>query len=117
MAGEDQGSMSASLAKEDLNMCILVHVLGIFTNFIGPLVIWLVKKDSPAVSKHAAEVLNFEITLAIGFFCSFLLAFIIIGIFLIPLLMIWALVNPILGALAASKGEFRPYPLTLRLLK
>jgi uncharacterized Tic20 family protein len=82
------------------------------------LIIWLIKKDqSPVVAKHAVEVINFWITLAIAFFACFILVFIIIGIFLMPLVMIWALVNLILGALAASKGQFRPYPLTLRLLK
>lgn len=117
MVEQNLGSTAAHQESEDRNMCILAHVLGIFTHFLGPLIIWLVKKDSPEVSKHAAEVLNFEITMAIAFFCALILTFVIIGIFLFPVLMIWGVVNLILGAIAASKGEFRPYPLTLRLLK
>jgi hypothetical protein len=117
-AGAASGAASGAMSADDRNMCILVHVLGIFTQFVGPLIIWLIKKDqSPVVAKHAVEVINFWITLAIAFFACFILVFIIIGIFLMPLVMIWALVNLILGALAASKGQFRPYPLTLRLLK
>ena len=105
------------MTNDERNMCVLAHILGIFTHFVGPLVIWLLKKDeSPDVARHSLEVLNFEITLAIAFFGCVVLAFIAIGLFLIPLLMLWGVVNLVLGAVAASKGEFRPYPLTLRLL-
>jgi len=44
------------------------------------------------------------------------LALIVIGLILLPLLGLYALINLIMGAVAASKGEFRPYPFTLRLL-
>ncbi|MBN2241945.1 MAG: DUF4870 domain-containing protein [Acidobacteria bacterium] len=104
--------------QDERNMCILVHVLAIFTHFLGPLIIWLLKKDqSREVGRHAIEVLNFCITIAIaGIVCS-LLVFIIIGAILLPLLGLYALINLILGAVAASKNQFRPYPWTLRLLK
>ena len=106
------------MTQDEINMCVLVHILAIFTFFLGPLIIWLLKKDqSPEVGRHAIEVLNFSITIAIAGFVCFLLAFVIIGSILMPLLGLYTLINLILGAIAASKGELRPYPLTLRLFK
>jgi uncharacterized Tic20 family protein len=114
----EQVPSAGGATQDEKNMCVLVHILAIFTYFLGPLIIWLLKKDqSPEVEKHAIEVLNFSITIAIAGFICFLLAFVVIGLILLPLLGLYALVNLILGAIAASKGEFRPYPLTLRLLK
>ena len=114
----EQEPSGEEMTKDEKNLCILTHVLAIFTHFLGPLIIWLLKKDqSREVGRHAVEVLNFCITIAIaGFVCS-LLMFVIIGLILLPLLLLYALINLILGALAASKGQFRPYPLTIRLLK
>ena len=43
--------------------------------FIGPLVIWLVKKDAmPFVNDQGKEALNFNITVAIAFVVLFLLS-------------------------------------------
>ena len=53
---------------DDRNMATLAHVLSIFTWFVGPLVIWLVKKDtSPFAADQAKESLNFQITCLIGY--------------------------------------------------
>ena len=39
--------------KDDMNMAMLAHLLAIFTGFLGPLIIWLIKKeDSPYVDRH-----------------------------------------------------------------
>lgn len=114
----EQDPYGVGVTQDEKNMCILVHILAIFTHFLGPLVIWLLKKDqSPAVGRHAIEVLNFSITIAIAGFICFLLAFVIIGLILMPLLGLYALINLIMGAVSASRGEFRPYPFTLRLLQ
>ena len=114
----EQAPSGGRVTQDEINMCVLVHILAIFTYFLGPLIIWLLKKDqSPEVGRHAIEVLNFSITIAIAGFVCFLLAFVVIGAILLPLLGLYALINLILGAMAASKGEFRPYPFTLRLLK
>ncbi|NLV29685.1 MAG: DUF4870 domain-containing protein [Acidobacteria bacterium] len=112
-----QTESSGGMSQDDRNLCVLIHILAIFTYFVGPLVIWLLKKDqSREVARHGIEVLNFCITMTLaGVVCS-LLAFIVIGLILLPLLGLYALINLIMGAVAASKGEFRPYPFTLRLL-
>lgn len=104
--------------KDDCNMAMLAHLLGIFTGFVGALVLWLIKKDeSPFVAEEAREALNFQITIAIGFIASWILAFVLIGLILMPILIIVNLVFCIVAAVAASKGQHYRYPFAIRLVK
>lgn len=92
--------------------------------FIGPLIIWLVKKDTmPFVNDQGKEALNFNITVAIAFLALLLLSIMTfgIGLFLaIPLSVIigiaW-LVFTIIAAIKANEGVRYRYPFTLRLIK
>ena len=95
-----------------------------FGNLIGPLILWLIKKDTMAfASDQAKEALNFNITLLIIGVALFLLTLITfgIGIFItVPLgvlLGIAWLVLTIIGAMKANDGEAYRYPFTLRLVK
>ena len=48
--------------QEEQTMGMLSHLLGIFTGFLGPLIIWLIKKDeSKYIDEQAKEALNFQI--------------------------------------------------------
>lgn len=89
--------------------------------FVGPLVVYLVKKDDPFVRRHAAEALNFNISVMIYAIvlgiATFVLIFFIIGFALIPVLILLALTWLILVCLAAAKagqGQEYRYPLTIR---
>lgn len=95
----------------------LTNIIGI-PGFIGPLVIWLLKKEeSEKVGCAAKESLNFQITLLIaGLICS-LLVFIVIGIFGLIALAIVAIVFPILATVKTSNGETYQYPMTFRFIK
>ncbi len=92
--------------------------------FLGPLVIWLVKKDTmPFVDDQAKEALNFNITVAIIFLVLFLMTIFTLGIGIIitgPLFVVvgiaW-LVLTIIAAIKANEGVAYRYPLTLRLIK
>ncbi|WP_315818231.1 DUF4870 domain-containing protein [Paraflavitalea speifideaquila] len=86
--------------------------------FIAPLVIYLVKKDeSKFVAEHAKESLNFQISLFIyGIICAILI-FVIIGIFLIWALGIFATVLIIVATIRASEGKLYRYPFCIRLIK
>jgi uncharacterized Tic20 family protein len=104
--------------KDEQNMGLLMFILGIFTGFLGPLILWLVKKDdSRYINAQGKEILNWQITVVLAFICCFILAFVIIGFFLIPVVAITNLVFMIIGAVTASKGQFYRYPFALRLLK
>lgn len=95
-----------------------------FGNIIGPLVIWLVKKDEmPIVNEYGKESLNFQISMTIYMIAAGILAgilsFIVIGVFLFPLIAIIGLVDLVLVILAsvqANKGLAYHYPFTLRLI-
>jgi uncharacterized protein len=92
--------------------------------FIGPLVIWLVKKDTmPFVDDQAKEALNFNITVAIVFFALFVLTVITLGLgalISIPGFFVvgiaW-LVLTILASVKANEGVAYRYPFALRLIK
>jgi uncharacterized protein len=122
---ENQAEQNASIEKpareitnDDKNMAMLCHLLAIFTSFIGPLVIWLIKKDeSPFVNEQGKEALNFQITVIIAMCVSGLLTFVCIGALLIPVVGVVDLVFCIMATVKTSRGEAYRYPVSLRLLK
>jgi len=101
-------------------MALVAHILGIFTWFIGPLIIWMINKDDSSksfVTDQAQEALNFQITITIAMLISFVLMIVIIGGLLAPLVGILNLVFCIIAAVKANNGEAYRYPFTLRLIK
>jgi uncharacterized Tic20 family protein len=87
-------------------------------NILGPLVIWLMKKDTmPLVNEHGKEALNFQLTVSAVILACMALFFLILPIFLIPLVGLAALVLTIIGTIKASNGVLYRYPLTIRLIK
>ena len=89
-----------------------------FGNIIGPLLIWLVKRDEMSfVADQGKEALNFNISMTIYMLVSGVLIFVLIGIPLIIVLAIAWLVLSILAAVKANEGVVYRYPLTLRLVK
>jgi len=99
-----------------LALCGLVMPFG--GNILGPLVLWLVKKDTmPFVDDQGKESLNFQISVAIYGVGAALLSIIGIGIVLGVALAVFWLVMVIIATVAANKGERYRYPLTIRLLK
>ena len=92
--------------------------------FLGPLVIWLMKKETmPFVDDQAKEALNFNITVAIVFFVLFLLTLGTLGlgaILTVPLMIIvglaW-LVLTVIAAIKSNEGVRYRYPFAIRLVK
>ena len=102
-------------------MGMLAHILGAVASFLGPLIIWLIKKDeSPFVDDQGKEALNFQITIVIGYVASGILGLVpVIGcltVILIPALAVTSLIFGILGGLEANKGVAYRYPFALRLI-
>jgi uncharacterized Tic20 family protein len=109
----EQTTMSA----DERNMGMLCHLLGL-VGFLGPLIIWLLKKDQYAfVNSQGKESLNFQITLTICMMACWFLWFLIVPPMLIPLLWVLNLVFIIMGSVRASKGEPYTYPFAIRLVK
>jgi hypothetical protein len=104
--------------KDSNNMAMLCHLLGIFTWFIGALVIWLIKKDQDEfVDDQGKEALNWQITVVLAYVVGAMTA--CIGIGLVVMFAAWVLdlIFCIMGAVAASKGVKYRYPICIRLLK
>jgi hypothetical protein len=102
---------------DDRNIAVLTHILGFLTGWLAPLIIWLLKKDSsPYITDHSKEALNFQITMFIAWIVAGVLTFAVIGCVLMPILLVVDLVFCILAAMAASRGEFYRYPMTIRLI-
>ena len=111
-----EGVRAAS--QDEKSMAMLCHLLGFFTSFIGPLIIWLIKKDQSAyINEQGKEALNFQITIAIAAFAASLLMYVCIGFLALPLVLLANLILSIMACIAASKGEPYRYPLSLRLVK
>ncbi|MCA1058483.1 DUF4870 domain-containing protein [Rossellomorea aquimaris] len=104
--------------KDERMMAALIYILSFFTVFIGPLVIWLIKKDeSEFVDFHGKEYFNFLISYAVYGLVSSILMVVLIGFILAPLVGVLALVFTILGAVKAYEGEHYYIPTVFRLLK
>jgi uncharacterized protein len=91
-------------------------------NFLGPLIIYLVKKnEDPFVADQAREALNFNLSvflyLLVGGIAAVVLTLVLIGILLFPVLfaIVFAwIVLTIVAAVKANGGETYRYPATIR---
>ncbi|MDT0632121.1 DUF4870 domain-containing protein [Rubrivirga sp. S365] len=93
-------------------------VLPSFGQIVGPLVVWLVKRDSSAfVADQAKEALNFQITITLAFVAAGILAFVLIGIPMLVVLGLAWLVLTVVGGVRANEGVRYRYPLTVRFVK
>ena len=99
-------------------MGMLCHLLGIFTWFLGALIIWLLKKDEDSfVDDQGKEALNFQITVFIAYAVGSITSCIGIGFIVLAAAWILNIVFCILGTVAASKGTRYRYPVCIRLIK
>ena len=100
---------------EDTTWAVLAHLSFFAFGLIAPLVIYLVKKDeSPFTRHHAAEALNFHITVTIAAIVSAVLLLVLVGFVLLPVVLIGGAVLAIVAALAAGRREAYRYPLSIR---
>ena len=109
---------SGEISKDAKNIAMLSHLLGLFTCFVGPLIIWLLKKDDdPFIDRQGKEALNFQITVVIGLFAASVLSFACIGVFLFPVIGVLDLIFCIIASVHASKGQDYRYPISIRLVR
>jgi len=88
-----------------------------FGGLILPILIWQLKKeDMPELDIHGKVVANWIISETIYTIVSIVLAFVVVGIFLLIPLSIIAIVFPIMGAVKANEGQIWKYPLSISFL-
>ncbi len=103
-------------------LCHLSALLGFigvpFGHVLGPLVVWLLKKDEyPFADDQGREALNFQLSVLVYTLASLFLICLCVGIALLVFLQLFDLVMIVVAAVKASNGERFRYPLTLRFLK
>ena len=107
--------------RQGAMLCHLAAFLGFvfpFGSVVGPLILWQMKKEvDPFIDDQGKEALNFQITVAIAWIACIVLAFAVIGFFLMVALAIATVVLTIIGSIKANKGIVYRYPLTWRLIK
>ena len=111
------------IVQEEKTWGMLAHLTSLsgliipFGSLLGPLVVWLVKKDTmPFVADQGKEALNFNITVAIAAIVSGILTLVLIGFLLLAVVAVGWLVLTILATIGANKGVAYRYPFTLRLI-
>jgi uncharacterized protein len=122
---EGSATRQAAMTSEERNWGMLCHLLalsGFLTMglgfIVGPLVIWLLKKDQYAfVIDQGKESLNFQITVLTCSIACMVLYVIGIGFLLTIGLVVANLVLIIIASIHASKGERYRYPFAIRLIK
>ena len=113
-----------STDKQERNWAMFCHLAALsgylipFGFIIGPLVIWLLKKEEyPLVDDQGKEAINFQITMTICFIVSALLVLVLIGILLLLALAIFNIIMIIVATIKANDGVRYRYPFAIRLIK
>jgi len=107
------------LTDSDRNYSIAIHLaplagFAFFPFIFIPIVLWAVRKDQSAFNDdHGREMTN----ALLSFLLYHLVAIItVIGLIALPVLYVIGIINLIRGAMAASRGEYFRYPMTIRFI-
>ena len=100
-------------------LCHLSYFFGLaLLAFLFPMVVYLVMRtDSPFVTHHAREALNFHLSLLVYAVVCIPLCFLIVGIPLLIAIGIGGIVCSIVAAVKASEGIYYQYPLAIRFFR
>lgn len=102
-------------------ICHLSALSGYFIplgNLLGPLIIWAIKKDELTfVDQQGKEAINFQLSMTIAYLVSCVLIILVIGIFLLGILAVYALVMIIIASIKTNDGVDFRYPHVIRFIK
>jgi uncharacterized Tic20 family protein len=109
-----------TISEEERNLAIMTHLSGLagylipFGGVVVPIIIWVVKKESPVISSIAKQALILN---AAVFVVGCAVSVLLFTIILIPLVLVAyvalalvAIALPIIGAVKASEGAYYKYP-------
>ncbi|WP_109473510.1 DUF4870 domain-containing protein [Ornithinimicrobium cavernae] len=128
-AGQPQQAYQRRPEGEERTWMILAHlsapiamiVSAGWLTILGPLLVWLFKKDSsPAVRQAAAGAFNFNLSFwvmtVIGWICFLTIILIPVAVVIWIIVFLVALYAHLRGAWLASKGQVYTYPFQLPVL-
>jgi len=117
-ARADSSRVAAILAH--LSAPIAALVSAGWLSLLGPLLVWLVRKDDPYSRRAAAGAFNFNLTFWLLYLISWLLILTVVGALIgIPLIVVLFLVSAwchVKGAIRASNDRPYDYPFQIRVL-
>ncbi|WP_063700622.1 DUF4870 domain-containing protein [Pseudoalteromonas gelatinilytica] len=100
------------------HLSALAGLLFPFGSVIGPLIVWLVKKEEmPLVAEHGRKSLNFQLTMMIAYIVCFMLMFVVVGVILLPLVALLSLIMVVVSAIKANDGKEVKYPMAIEFIK
>jgi uncharacterized protein len=116
-------SSASGISADERQWAMFAHLSALigfiipFGNLLGPLIIWLMKKETmPFVDQQGKEALNFQITVTIAMMISAILIIVVIGFVLMFIIGLAALILTIMAGIKANEGVAYRYPFTLRLI-
>ncbi|MEO6711345.1 MAG: DUF4870 domain-containing protein [Planctomycetota bacterium] len=125
-AGGSQPIPGGPLPSRNTGWPMAAHLTSLFdfgfscflVGFIGPLIVWLIKKDeNPEADWHGRESLNFQLNLLILWVAAIpLYCFCFLGLVIHLLLPFYKIVLVVIASIQAADGKRYRYPFTLRLL-
>ncbi|WNF36781.1 DUF4870 domain-containing protein [Bacillaceae bacterium IKA-2] len=103
--------------RDERTLAMLIYLISFFTAFIGPLIIWLLKKDeSDFIDHHGREYFNFMISFTVYSIISAILILVALGVFMLIILGIAGFILTIVAAIKALDGEYYRFPFIFRIL-
>ncbi|MDB6136747.1 MAG: hypothetical protein JWM59_4990 [Verrucomicrobiales bacterium] len=112
--GTDPVPVDTTVTIETKIKAMICHLMFV----VGPLIVWYLRRDGTAfLEHHGKEALNFQITVILAVMVCIILAFVVIGALLMPVVSIAAGILTLLAALGALDGKYYRYPFALRLIK
>ncbi|MGP7815932.1 DUF4870 domain-containing protein [Niallia sp. 01092] len=108
---------SKNVSNDEKLFAMLIYVSSLFTVIVGPLIIWLLKRDSEFVDYHGKEYFNFLISYAVYLLISGILMLILIGFVTTPLIGLLILVFTIIAAIKGYEGKEYRIPFVFRIIK
>lgn len=109
--------------SEERTMSMLCHLSALamffipFGSIIGPLVVWLIKKDQYVeVDRQGKDALNFHISMLIYIVVSAFLIIFLVGILFLIALGIINLVVIIVASVKSNSGERFEYPFSIKFI-
>lgn len=117
--GLERGLMGRmDVSKDERIFAALIFGLSLVTSFIGPLILWLVKKDeSSYVDYYGKLFFNFYISYFIYGLVAGLLVIILIGLLLVPVVGIAYFVFTIIAIIKAYEGSYYKIPFIIEIIK
>jgi len=101
-----------------MHLMLPIATVSVLPMIFGPLIMWLIKKgESGYIDDHGKEALNFNISILIYLIlCGVLVLARGLGLFLMPIVWLFAIIFSVIAALAANRGEVYRYPACVRII-